>query len=90
VLFGIAWLLAAALVTPPPADGSAFRQQCIQSCQSTGGSAGRCTGICGCTIDGLRGTKLWAGVLMNAMSPDEEAEASAVFRRCMAKQPPDQ
>jgi len=29
-------------------------------------------------------------VLMNSMNPDEEAEASAVFRRCMAKQPPDQ
>jgi uncharacterized membrane protein len=86
VLFSIAWLLAAALVTPAP-PGAAFRQGCIEACRSRGQGAPRCEAICRCTMDGLRGTKLWAGVLMDRMSPDEEAAASVVARRCAASPP---
>jgi uncharacterized membrane protein len=87
VLFSIAWVLANTLVAPALPDGTAFRTQCIQACQSRGDSAPRCTAACACTMDGLVGTKLWAGVLMNQMTDEEEAQASAIFRRCEAQAP---
>jgi uncharacterized membrane protein len=86
VLFGIAYVLAS-VMTPPPPDGTVFREQCVQACQSRGTGAARCAATCACTMDGLVGTKLWAGVLMNRMSDEEKTEASAIFRRCEAQVP---
>jgi uncharacterized membrane protein len=89
VLYGFTWLLAAVVITPTPPPGAVFRAECIEACQARGGSAARCTATCACTMDQLIGTKLWAGVVINSMTPEEEAEAGAIFRRCEAEVPPE-
>jgi len=88
ILFGIAYGLS--LVVAPAAiePTAAFRASCVAGCQKNGTAAARCTAICACTVDGLRGTPLWPSVLANRMTTAQESQASAVARRCALEAPP--
>lgn len=74
---------------PPIAfdDTTNFRSACEQNCRAGGANANACQSFCGCAIDKLKPTPLWAAILRDQVSAIDQSKIAEVTRQCAPAAP---
>lgn len=72
----------------PAAVAAPFARSCAASCAATGQPEAVCRATCTCTVEALRRAPLWADVMADRLSPEQNAEVGRLAQACFARSRP--